>query len=123
MYDYTIDTTIGKWVEWLDTVEPHEIASGLDFADMVIPTKDSVRNVALLQKLLTNRFQVLCVGPTGTGKTINIESYLMHEMDASKYIPLVTSFSAQTSANDAQMFLDAQVDRRPRAMSHRYSCR
>ena len=116
VYDYTIDTTIGKWVEWLDTVEPHEIASGLDFADMVIPTKDSVRNVALLQKLLTNRFQVLCVGPTGTGKTINIESYLMHEMDASKYIPLVTSFSAQTSANDAQMFLDSKMEKRKKGV-------
>jgi dynein heavy chain len=115
VYDYCIDLTTGKWVEWLTTVEEHEISGNQSFAEMVIPTKDSIRNIFLLEKFLTHRFHVMCIGPTGTGKTINIESYLMKNM-ADKYVPLVTSFSAQTSANDAQKFLDTKMEKRKKGV-------
>ena len=74
VYGYSIDLQSGKWVAWLDTVEQHEIDGSLSFAEMVIPTNDSIRNIFLLEHLLTNRYHVMCTGPTGTGKLLILSS-------------------------------------------------
>ena len=42
----------------------------------MIPTADSARNIFLLKLLITNGKHVLNVGPTGTGKSINIQQLL-----------------------------------------------
>ena len=55
----------------------------------------SVRNKFLLEKLLTNGKHVLAVGPTGTGKTVNIMDYLQTDMKE-MYVPLTLSFSARS---------------------------
>lgn len=72
----------------------------LSFSEIIVPTNDSVRNTYLLDTLLSNDKHVLMVGATGTilltplccptvcikmyvlnfvgtGKTINIQQYLM----------------------------------------------
>ncbi len=46
--------------------------------------------------------QVLCVGPTGTGKTLTISDKLLKTMP-SKYMSDILSFSARTSANQTQV--------------------
>ena len=99
----------------MDTVGEHEIGKNLSFSEMVIPTLDSIRNIYLLGRFLTNKIHVICTGPTGTGKTINIETYLKKRMGA-QCIPLITSYSAQTSANDAQAFLDSKMDKRKKGV-------
>lgn len=38
----------------------------------MIPNVDSTRNTYMTNMLLTNGFHVLCPGPTGTGKSMNI---------------------------------------------------
>lgn len=38
----------------------------------MIPTSDSARNIFLLKLLISNDKNVLNVGPTGTGKSLNI---------------------------------------------------
>ena len=102
VYDYIIDLATGKWVDWLSTVEPHEIGANDSFAEMVIPTKDSIRNTFYWRNFYIG-FMFCAFVPTGTGKTVNIEQYLMKGM-SDRYVPLITSFSAQTSAGDAQKF-------------------
>jgi dynein heavy chain len=54
---------------------------------------------------------VLCVGPTGTGKTLSVADKLMNGM-ADKYMYVKVGFSAQTSANQTQDLLDAKFDKR-----------
>ena len=115
VYDYAIDLNTGKWTLWLNMVETSELRGNLSFAEMVVPTKDSIRNIFILEKLLTNEINTICIGPTGTGKTVNIETYLMQKM-ADRYVPLVTSFSAQTSATDAQKFLDSKMEKRKKGV-------
>ncbi len=46
--------------------------------------------------------QVLCVGPTGTGKTLTVSDKLLKTMP-SKYMSDILSFSARTSANQTQV--------------------
>ncbi len=47
------------------TVDPYVFNSKLSFAELIIPTKDSVRYKFLARTLLTNSKFVLMAGPTG----------------------------------------------------------
>lgn len=55
--------------------------------------------------------QVLCVGPTGTGKTLAIADKLTRNMPI-EFIPEFLAFSAKTSANQTQDLIDGKLDKR-----------
>ena len=55
--------------------------------------------------------QVLCVGPTGTSKTLTITSKLLRHMPK-EFLSEFISFSARTSANQTQDIIDSKLDKR-----------
>lgn len=55
--------------------------------------------------------QVLCIGPTGTGKTLTMSDKLLKNMPA-EYITHFLMFSARTSANQTQDYFDSKLDKR-----------
>ena len=55
--------------------------------------------------------QVLCVGDTGTGKTLTIADKLLKGMPKD-YISNFMTFSARTSANQTQDLIDSKLDKR-----------
>jgi dynein heavy chain len=76
----------------------------------MIPTGDSARNIYLLKLLITNEKHVLNVGPTGTGKSLNINQLINKELGEDyQYIAMV--FSAQTGCNQTQDTVDAKLDK------------
>ncbi|DAZ96773.1 TPA: hypothetical protein N0F65_005771 [Lagenidium giganteum] len=111
VYDYCYSMKDHKWVLWMDTITPYKIPANTSFADIVVPTPDSVRNTFLLDSLTKVNKHVLMVGGTGTGKTVNITRYLM-SLPAETIIPIPISFSAQTSANQTQDLLDSKMEKR-----------
>ena len=111
IYDYTFDQSECKWKDWMTTIELTGVNHRLPFSELVIPTADSVRNTFLLEHMLLRQYHVLMVGPTGTGKTINITKFL-EAVDSDKYVPLQLTFSAQTSANEVQDTLDGKMEKR-----------
>lgn len=72
------------------------------FTDIEVPTIHNVRNAELIGMLLTNEDNVLCVGPTGTGKTLTVIGKLSKNMHK-KFICDFITFSARTSANQTQV--------------------
>ncbi len=54
----------------MDTVSPYEHDPGASFAELIIPTPDSVRYTYLLETLVLHDKHVMMTGPTGTGKTV-----------------------------------------------------
>jgi dynein heavy chain len=102
----------------MSIIEKFEIDSKLSFSEIIVPTADSVRNTYLLDLLLSNDKHVLMCGETGTGKTININQYLMGAAKVQgrairpNVIPLTLTFSANTSANMTQDLLDSKMDKR-----------
>lgn len=56
-------------------------------------------------------FQVLSVGPTGTGKSLAISDKLINGMP-NQYVPEFIVFSAKTSANQTQDLIDGKLDKR-----------
>lgn len=63
---------------------------------------DNVRNTALIGYLFTNETNILCVGPTGSGKTLTVSAKLSRNMP-NKYICDFMTFSARTTANQIQV--------------------
>lgn len=63
------------------------------------------RSSVLIDYLLTSECNVLCVGPTGSGKTLTVSAKLSREMPK-KYICDFIIFSARTSANQTQVSFD-----------------
>lgn len=70
-----------------------------------------MRNAELIGNLLMNEDNVLCVGPTGTGKTLTVIGKLSKNMHK-KFICDFISFSARTTANQTQDLIDSKLDRR-----------
>jgi dynein heavy chain len=55
--------------------------------------------------------QILCIGPTGTGKTQTIVAKLLRDVPQN-IIPEFITFSAKTSANQTQDVIDGKLDKR-----------
>ncbi|XP_052808511.1 dynein axonemal heavy chain 1-like isoform X3 [Mya arenaria] len=100
-----------RWVGWMDDMEEFTIPPETKFSDIIVPTIDTIRSSHLLEMLLVNKKTVMCVGPTGTGKTLTIIDKLTRQMPK-EYIPDFIVFSAKTSANQTQDLIDGKLDKR-----------
>ncbi len=58
------------WIEWMSTVPEFVCDPEKPFAELIVPTADTVRYAFLIDRLLLAGGHVLCVGETGTGKTL-----------------------------------------------------
>lgn len=56
-------------------------------------------------------FQLLAIGPTGTGKTLTMLDKLTRGL-TEEYLPEFINFSAKTSANQTQDLIDSKLDKR-----------
>lgn len=66
--------------------------------------------------LVNNKKHILCPGPTGVGKTINILEMLNLEMEETTMcIPV--GFSAQSSANQTQNAIDEKLEKRRKGVT------
>ncbi|CAL1689869.1 unnamed protein product [Lasius platythorax] len=100
-----------KWYKWLDGIPLIRIMPKTKYTDIEVPTKDNVRSAALIEYLLVNETNILCVGPTGSGKTLTVSAKLSRNM-LKKYICDFVTFSARITANQTQDLIDAKLDKR-----------
>ena len=111
VYDYKYDMEKKEWIIWTQTQAEYTVDSRQSYGEIVLPMFDSLRMQYIKKLLLTNRNHVLCPGPTGTDKTVNIQIMLATQKpEKYQYIPI--TFSAQTSANQTQDALDEKFDKR-----------
>ncbi|XP_031423008.1 dynein axonemal heavy chain 1 [Clupea harengus] len=100
-----------QWVSWMKYAEQVVITPDTSYSDIIVPTADTVRMSFLMDMLLSNKKPVLCIGPTGTGKTLTISDKLLKNMPA-EYITHFLMFSARTSSNQTQDYIDSKLDKR-----------
>ena len=100
-----------RWIKWMDTISPYEFDPNLPFAETIIPTNDSVCYTYLAKTMIENGKHFLMTGPTGTGKSVNINKLISTGL-SSEYVPLCLTFSAQTSANQTQDIIDGKTEKR-----------
>lgn len=111
VYDYSYDKPSKAWVKWDETVSPYVVDQKAQYSEIIVPTFDSIRMKFVKKQLILNDKHILCPGPTGTGKTINIVDLLNQEMPE-EYTMIPITFSAQTSANQTQDGLDEKFEKR-----------
>lgn len=117
VFDYSLDLTSGapRWTKWISTQAAYAIPDKIDyqrdFSSIIVPTDASICYASVMEMLLNAHFHVLCVGPTGTAKSVTVQQKLSRGM-AEKFEPILMSFSAQTSANQTQQILDSKFEKR-----------
>lgn len=98
VYDWHFSTEKNEWISWFDTIPQYEVDIRLSYADIVVPTEDSIRMKYLMRTLMSNDNHVMMPGPTGTGKSVYVQQLTTFGMPE-EFLSLIMCFSAQTSAN------------------------
>ncbi|XP_076846923.1 dynein axonemal heavy chain 1 isoform X2 [Brachyhypopomus gauderio] len=100
-----------QWVGWMKYAPDVVITPETSYSDIIVPTADTIRISFLMDMLLSNKKPVLCCGSTGTGKTLTMSDQLLRKMSA-EYMTHFLMFSARTSANQTQDYIDSKLDKR-----------
>ncbi|CAE7838811.1 DNAH1, partial [Symbiodinium microadriaticum] len=115
IYDYFYDIQKSQWVPWMETIPAFEIPRSAQYDEIVVPSVDSVRLVYAFQILITHDKHVLCPGPTGTGKSVNISMWLQKQAPE-HFQGVFVNFSAQTHVNQFQDLIDSKLEKRRRGV-------
>ncbi|KAI5076359.1 hypothetical protein GOP47_0008424 [Adiantum capillus-veneris] len=111
VFGYCFDQNTMDWVDWMQTIPKYICNPDKPFSELIVPTADSVRSKYVLQSLIEIGKHVLCVGETGTGKTLVVQDKLLNDLNQS-FVPIFINFSARTSANQTQDLIDSKTEKR-----------
>nr|KAG5711095.1 hypothetical protein BaRGS_004739 [Batillaria attramentaria] len=128
VYDYKLDDGLGtgggddddeeeqqqksvSWKNWLSGTPKYVVNPDMKYSDILVPTIDTVRSAYVIGLLVESKKPILCIGPTGTGKTLTIADKLLKNLPK-QYIPDFIVFSAKTSSNQTQDLIDGKLDKR-----------
>ena len=76
------------------------------FNSIVVPTVDTIRHEWLIEQLLYGGANVLCVGDTGTGKSVGVKNHPLMSGDNEEFTNIMLN-SAQTCVNQTRILLIA----------------
>ncbi|XP_056593901.1 dynein axonemal heavy chain 3 isoform X3 [Triplophysa dalaica] len=114
VYDYYFHKQgSGQWNSWTESIstEDRVIPAAAKVSDLIIPTAETSRQLFFLRMYLSHEVPALIVGPTGTGKSVINNNFLM-SLPKERYTPNCINFSARTSANQTQDIIMSKLDRR-----------
>jgi dynein heavy chain len=101
-----------RWTNWLNTVEQYKVDKDASYLQLSIPTIDSIRMSASCETLLKTNLHCLIVGPTGTGKSIQINKLLKSKFNDDTWAYYQLGFSAQTTAAQTEKIVDGSMDKK-----------
>lgn len=99
----------GTWRYW------PEIAKRMDVEEtktgVIVPTVDTARYIHLLKMHVQHKKRMLLVGPTGTGKSVYIQNYLMNKLNPDVYETGFITFTVMITANQTQEQIIAKLQK------------
>ena len=111
VYDYFVDVERKEYRNWIDKVpQGWKPGKDVEFFQIYVPTLDTVRNMYVVNKLISVKRCIALVGDTGTGKTVLAEKML--EGLPATHSALVINFSSATTSNSAQDIIEGSMEKR-----------
>eukprot|EP00397_Hematodinium_sp_SG-2012_P000063 GEMP01000063.1.p1 GENE.GEMP01000063.1~~GEMP01000063.1.p1 ORF type:complete len:2825 (+),score=742.06 GEMP01000063.1:2672-11146(+) len=111
VFDYGINFEKVDFSSWEERLpNPYKPAEGTPFHKIIVPTVDTVRNMFIIKELVLNHNHFLCVGNTGTGKTVAISQVLSTLNET--WTTLNINFSAQSSSGKTQDIIEGKLEKR-----------
>jgi dynein heavy chain len=103
----------GTWGHWNTRVPAYAYPQDKtpEFATIIIPTVDNVRNEFLMDIISKQSKSVLLIGEPGTAKTVTIQRYLA-KMDPEVQLSKTLNFSSATTPLLFQRTIESYVDKR-----------
>ncbi|CAI9716307.1 dynein heavy chain 3, axonemal-like isoform X2 [Octopus vulgaris] len=116
IYDYIyMKKQYGSWRTWESLVDPTIITGKTKMNKVLVNTKETEKQNFFLRLFFNQGKPLLFVGPTGTGKSSVINSFLL-KLNKDSYITCNINFSAQTSANQTQDIIVSKLERKDTTM-------
>lgn len=110
VYDYYVDANLRAFMPWQDLVTNFNFNKSTPFADIVIPTVDTIRYKFLIQTVLLNNRPVLITGPAGSGKTFVAKSCLSDQNDQ-KFITTIMNMSSVTTVRHVLEAIESRTEK------------
>ena len=115
VFEFKVDDTTGEWVHWASLIPQWTLpvggSVGEQFASLLIPTIDSVRNEYTLGLSIGQGRSVLFIGGPGTAKTSTVLQYLAKQDKATTLFKKL-SFSSATTPSIFQRQIENSVEKR-----------
>jgi dynein heavy chain, axonemal len=97
IYDYVYFGETMTWKQWYELVNKDEVDNfprGTQVQNMVITTIDTIRYSHMQEYCINHKIPTLFCGPTGTGKSVYIQSVLLTRMPKENFENYFIGFSA-----------------------------
>merc|ERR1711871_1941824 len=99
------------WEQWKNHVPAYTEPEPFLFHKILVPTTDNVLYTSLVSNINSVERPVLCIGESGTAKTVTIQNFL-NSLDSEKFYQLCINFSSRMNSMDVQTNIEANVDKR-----------
>jgi len=110
VYDYYCDPQKADFELWDSTLTTWRPRKGDPFFRMIVPTTDTVRNSFLYNTVVSSKRNLLVVGSTGVGKTVQVTSLLATLPKTNSNLTI--NFSATTKSSMLQGIIENAMEKR-----------
>lgn len=104
------------WESWTVLIPSIRKEQVLDINSTLIPTQETVSYNHILSELIPRGRNILVTGATGTGKTVVMKKYLYETLPSKKFTIVFNTYTAQSSSNQSQIFIESKLSRRKKGM-------